>query len=928
MKEHVIIEMGRPPFFQDLMSSSEMAQLIVREQLLVRKASNNYTISGNWISVQIFREKFQKFMINKLKEHAKDFAGLFSGSSETTENIANPTIKVPQDSSSDENISSKGSSLNPDVLALMQKTGAYQHPALSYDLQTGTININHKDPVEKEKIKEELFTAYQNIMMSGKLKEHAFPVEDVQQANAMVKECIKGFNHTYFRYDSEKKEIKCLSTDARQMQNVRRRLNNMKKDSKVKSVSIDLPKKSRKVTIKLGDIIEEEVDVIVNAANDRLMHAGGVAAAIDKASYGAVQKESSKIIEHTGILPTGQAVTTSAGGKLKCKFVVHTVGPIASQHKNHCGPLLRNACINSMVMAQRSKAKSISFPPISSGIFGVSKELVANVMFSTLCSYPCDNPELLNDVRIVIIDEATFDVFLKCFHEEKENLKLLQDTDFAATFKPTTYHPSVKPGNSRAVQKSEMSIDLPKVARRVTIKLGDIVQEKVDVIVNAANMYLSHGGGVAAAINRASRGTVQIECTKIISTRKVIPTGDTVATVAGGSLKCKLVIHAVGPIASKHKDQCAPLLQKACINAMSVAKNFGATSIAFPPISSGDFGVPKELVAKVILSTLCSYECSIPSVLADVRIVIIDNPTFEVFLNVIQGEYQSLIQISGATTTPEILKSPTLQYDGSGGNYFSSGNGKRLPGHTQPFLYSDAVTQQSPERKDHTSGSFDPHSTNPPHFSGQELPGTVGDKGFVTNKYAKCSPVTGEPKHDPDSVRGDLDSNFTQPQSVDHTDINSGANANEESNRNYISVDKDDTRVGRNSENVPINSKTSSNKRNKDLLSDIHIDKPSGFDGSVGPESANKKSSDGINLTLQPVTTDQLDHTKSLAKSSDEQHSPNLETSKGYPGLKPAKKLPSATDDEQISLQNFEIKDESKKNNGINEKTEGSFTFK
>ena len=339
------------------------------------------------------------------------------------------------------------SSLNPDILALMQKIGAYQHSAWSYDVQTETINIDCDDPTTKEKDKEELFTAYREIMMGGKLKEHTFPIDDIQQANVIVDECSKTFNYTYFKYDSEKKEIKCLSTDARQMQNVRRRFTSMKNAPKVKLVYLDLPKMSRKVTIKLGDITEEEVDVIVNAANDRLMHAGGVAAAIDKASYGAVQRESSELIKETGTLPTGEAILTTAGGKLKCNFVVHAVEPKAYKHKDQCGPLLRNACVNSMLLAQRYKAKSISFPPISSGIFGVSNELVANVMLTSLCSYPCSDPELLNDVRIVIIDEPTFDVFLKIFNKEKGNLELLQHTKPTGISKSTTYQHSIQVGD-------------------------------------------------------------------------------------------------------------------------------------------------------------------------------------------------------------------------------------------------------------------------------------------------------------------------------------------------------------------------------------------------------------------------------------------------------------------------------------------------
>ena len=88
--------------------------------------------------------------------------------------------------------------------------------------------------------------------------------------------------------------------------------------------------------------------------------------------------------------------------------------------QDQCGTLLHNACVNSMLMAQHSKEKSVSFPPISFGIFGVSKELVANVMLSSLCSYTCSDPELLKDVRIVIIDEPTFNVFRISFTRSKK----------------------------------------------------------------------------------------------------------------------------------------------------------------------------------------------------------------------------------------------------------------------------------------------------------------------------------------------------------------------------------------------------------------------------------------------------------------------------------------------------------------------------
>ena len=939
VKERVTIEMGGPSFFQTLISSDEMTQLIGNEGLLLIKRNDSYAISGNWISVQNFRKGFQQFMINKLKERAReDLSILFSSTGETTESPVHPKPEDPkleaiEDVSSDGSISAKGSSLNPDVLALMQKTGAYKHPALSYDLQTATININCDDPTEKEKVKEELFTAYRELMMGGKLKEHTLPVEDVQQASAMVDECNKTFNHTYFRYDPEKKEIKCLSTDARQMQNVRRRLNVMKKDPKIKSVFIDLPKKSRRVTIKLGDIIEEEVDVIVNAANDRLMHAGGVAAAIDRASYGAVQRESNKVIEQTGTLPTGEAVITRAGGKLKCEFVVHAVGPIATKHKDQCGPLLRNACVNSMIMAQHNKAKSISFPPISSGLFGVPKELVANVMLPSLCSYTCSDPELLNDVRIVIIDEPTFDVFLKFFHKERANLELLQHAIPTTISKSTTYHHSMQVGNSPQLVAPNsltnlVSIDLPKLARRITIKLGDIVQERVDVIVNAANMQLLLNVGVGAAIDKASGGVVQRECKKIISSTTFVHTGDAVATTAGGTLKCNLVIHAVGPIASTHKNQCGSLLKKACISAMNVATNFEAISVAFPPISSGNCGVSTELVASVMLSTLCSYKCSNPALLNDVRIVIIDKPTFEIFLNVFK-EQQSLDQVyNNSTIASGVLKPPTFQFGQSAGNLFSSEGATKFPGHVQPVSYSQAVTQQSQETKDLTSGGFDPQPTNPSQPNGQDysqaMPGTSSD---AIEKHRESSLVMNEPQddpNDPNNAHGDLQV------------TSSSTNADEE---NAKSMDNDNTEDGKHGEDVPIDSyKTPSNEDNKENSSSndfVLVRKPSGYNSSVDLDANLNPPPDNTNLSLQPASGDPLDLTKNLEETSDELHSPAspeaLQNSADLTSKQRktsitlhTKHLPATTHGGQTSLQNSENKDKSKGKKN-DENAEGKF---
>jgi len=456
-----------------------MQNIIQDEDLLLTASDSKYLLTGNWLSIQKFRNHFKKSIVGELSKHVNatdlgqyeetainhpesariipintvgDVSTIVSSlpdESATIKHSHSSKLAVDQSELREDvpeesvtSISAKESNLNPDILALMEKTGAYQHSAVSYDLQTMTINIDCDDATEKEKIKEKLFTAYRELMMGGKLKEHSVSVSDVQQASAILNEYSKTFNHTYFKYDTAKREIKCLSTDARQMQHVKKRLNDTPQQStstqwsasvaqssasgqnsrSTKSVFIDLPKVSRRVTVKFGDIVTEKVDAIVSAANTYLAHVGGVAAAIDSASNGEVQKASNKLISQCKSVSTGDAVATTSGGSLNCMMVIHAVGPKANQHTDKCGLLLKNACTSALKLAERFQVKSISFPPISSGVFGVSKELVANVMLSTLCSYKCSSPSLLTDVRIVIIDDPTYQVFLNVFHRERQHL--------------------------------------------------------------------------------------------------------------------------------------------------------------------------------------------------------------------------------------------------------------------------------------------------------------------------------------------------------------------------------------------------------------------------------------------------------------------------------------------------------------------------
>jgi O-acetyl-ADP-ribose deacetylase (regulator of RNase III) len=129
-----------------------------------------------------------------------------------------------------------------------------------------------------------------------------------------------------------------------------------------------------------GDITEMETDAIVNAANAQLFLGGGVAGAIRRKGGPKIQAECNKI---GGMFVGGAVITT--GGNLKAKYVIHAVGPRMGEGNED--EKLRNATLNSLKLADENKLKSISFPAISTGIFGFPIQRCAEIMLSTAIGY-------------------------------------------------------------------------------------------------------------------------------------------------------------------------------------------------------------------------------------------------------------------------------------------------------------------------------------------------------------------------------------------------------------------------------------------------------------------------------------------------------------------------------------------------------------
>lgn len=132
-----------------------------------------------------------------------------------------------------------------------------------------------------------------------------------------------------------------------------------------------------------ADITEETTDAIVNAANSYLMGGGGVDGAIHDAAGPTLKDECWEIIQKIKRLPAGQAVITS-GGRLAAKHVIHTVGPVYARGEQNEAAILASCYRESLRVADENVLRSISFPAISTGVFGYPEDEAAPVALSTI----------------------------------------------------------------------------------------------------------------------------------------------------------------------------------------------------------------------------------------------------------------------------------------------------------------------------------------------------------------------------------------------------------------------------------------------------------------------------------------------------------------------------------------------------------------
>jgi O-acetyl-ADP-ribose deacetylase len=167
-----------------------------------------------------------------------------------------------------------------------------------------------------------------------------------------------------------------------------------------------------RVLVVVGDITQQDVTAIVNAANSSLLGGAGVDGAIHRGGGPQILKECQEIRKtlYPDGLPTGQAVITT-GGKLPAKYVIHTVGPIYGHDPERESELLAACYQNSLLLAYQHDISSVAFPSISTGAYGYPKPEAAKIASKTVKQFVTAERQI-EQVRLVFFNEKDASVFL------------------------------------------------------------------------------------------------------------------------------------------------------------------------------------------------------------------------------------------------------------------------------------------------------------------------------------------------------------------------------------------------------------------------------------------------------------------------------------------------------------------------------------
>jgi poly [ADP-ribose] polymerase 10/14/15 len=453
---------------------------------------------------------------------------------------------------------------------------------------------------------------------------------------------------------------------------------------------------NRMIAIFAGDICHHKADAIVNAANERLEHTGGVALQISRAAGAIMQKESDDYIKSHGKLKEGKAMKTSAGNISNAKHIIHTVGPqwpgifhLPGAYKK-AEEKLGEATKSCLELAHEHGCTSVCFPAIGTGMYRCPSEVVAKSMVKAASNYLAQTKaSTVKQVHFILRFEDRENI--RCFQKECEatlgpSNAVESKESWTMRVPGIALHEFVGPprsspdkefkppraSESKVAVASESSAPAYAITRnlspakehlKVSVVPGDITEAKVDVIVNSTNGKLELESAPASkAVLKVAGPQLQADCSDHVKVKGNLNTGDLITTNAY-RLPCKKVIHVVCPNSLKG-------LEDLVVKCLTEVNRLGHRSVAFPALGTGNLGMADEVAAKGILGGIDSYSARGPSNVVDVNVVIFDKdklPKFhEIYkkqsANIPSGTVPSVTIPSVTVPSPAVIQDNSYQF--------------------------------------------------------------------------------------------------------------------------------------------------------------------------------------------------------------------------------------------------------------------------
>ncbi|XP_014011997.2 protein mono-ADP-ribosyltransferase PARP14 [Salmo salar] len=354
------------------------------------------------------------------------------------------------------------------------------------------------------------------------------------------------------------------------------------------------------VVVCQGDITKERADALVNAANEYLDHAGGVAAALSRAGGPEVQRASRDLVRQIGRVPTGTVVETT-GGNLPCKMLLHAVGPVGGSVGGNERPLLEKTVKAALDLAETLELQTLAIPCISSGIFGVPLKVCSEAIVSAVRDFGREQRILTKVTLIDVSGEA-----VRAMQEACD--RLLQDkrefSGWEVESSTTTTHAPQRDTTAASARGTAA----PQVCVQVEIIQGTIEKQEVDALVSpmvgsdplssrVGNVLLEAAGpALRTAFLRESGG-------------RTAPGDNVLVEGLSGLSSGRVFFLSCAHWDNNPQGPAVQALMQGVRKILTSCENRGFRSVAFPVVGTGEvLQFPHNVATQVLLEEIHRYE--------------------------------------------------------------------------------------------------------------------------------------------------------------------------------------------------------------------------------------------------------------------------------------------------------------------------------